>query len=239
MSPGPRHDRPHPNYALSSNRVTYVHTDVTDWASQINAFKVAIGHSPSKGIDIVVTAAGLSGHYMITPNDEPPSLDRDPPEPSVKTMDVNLAGVFYTTKLALHYFQLKGPSESTDQGRKNIILISSLAGYVELPYLGDYQASKFGVRGLFKALRNNLGPMGIRMNLVAPWFVQTPMTKDIGPMVEERGVELAKMETAVDAVVRCATDDSISGKSSLSHVERKLIGAFLSCRPCNCGCTFG
>ncbi|KAI9878199.1 MAG: hypothetical protein M1830_001591 [Pleopsidium flavum] len=208
--------------------VIYVRTDVTDWASQINAFKRTIDHSPSNGIDIVVTAAGLNGHFMVTRNDEPPSLDKDPPQPSAQTVDVNLTGVYYTTQLALHYFKLKGPSESTDQGRKNIILISSLAGYVELPCLADYMAAKYGVRGIFKALRNNLGSVGVRINLVAPWFVNTPMAESIVAIFEERGVLVAKMETVVEAVVRCATDDNINGKSSLSDVECKLMGE--SCR---------
>lgn len=200
------------------NSVTFVHTDVLKWASQVSAFKATIEHSPSKGVDIVVAAAGLTGHGFVDPNDEPPSLDKDPPEPSVDTININLTGVFYTTRLALHYFQLKGSDESANKGKKSIILISSLAGYLELPWLADYQGSKYGVRGIFKALRNNVPAMGVRMNLIAPWFIQTPMTKDIGPRLEELGVALAKKETAVEAVLRCATDESISGKSSLLTV---------------------
>ena len=129
----------------------------------------------------------------------------------------------------MHYFQLNSaPDSSNKQDRKSIILISSLAAYIELPWLGDYQASKYGVRGLFKALRNNVGAMGVRMNLIAPWFVQTAMTKDIGPKLEERGLVLAKKETVVEAVMRCATDEGISGKSSVARhmacVELSLFG---------------
>ena len=197
--------------------VIFVHTDVQKWASQISAFKAAIDHSPSKGIDIVVPTAGLTGLGFVDPNDEPASLDKDPPEPTFDAINVNLTGLFYTTKLASYYFQLKGSDEKRPHGGKSIILISSLAAYIELPWSADYQASKYGVRGLFKALRNNVPAMGIRMNLIAPWFVQTRMTKDIGPILEEKGFPLATMETATEAVLRCATDDSISGKSSLSH----------------------
>lgn len=196
-----------------SNSVIFVHTDVLKWASQVSVFKAAINHSPSKAVDIVVPAAGLTGRGFLDPNDEPASLDKDPPEPSFDAIDINLTGVFYTTKLALHYFQLKGSDESANQDKKQIILISSLAGYIEMPWIADYQASKYGVRGLFKAVRNNVPAMGVRMNLIAPWFVQTPMTKDVGPALEEKGYALAKTETVVEAVVRCATDDRISGKS--------------------------
>ncbi len=196
----------------------FVRTDVTSWASQTSAFKAAIENSPSKSVDVVVAAAGLGGRGFIDSDDEPFSLDRDPPEPSVEVIDVNLTGVFYTTRLALHYFQHKGSSVGELEGKKSIILISSLAGYIELPWLGDYQASKFGVRGLFKALRNNVGQMGVRMNLIAPWFVQTPMIKDIGPALVERGWRLAELETVVEAVMRCATDDNITGElAALFH----------------------
>lgn len=207
------------------NSVKFIHTDVLKWTSQVNAFKATIEHSSSKSVDIVVPAAGLSGHGFIDPDDGPPSLDKDPPEPFVNNINVNLTGVFYTTKLALHYFRLKGSDESIDASKKSVILISSLAGYMEMPWLADYQASKYGVRGIFQALRNNMPAMGVRMNLIAPWFIETPMTKDAAPMLEERGLALAKKETAVEAVLRCATDDSISGESSLLNVpEHELTG---------------
>ena len=194
------------------HHVTFIHTDVLKWASQVSAFKAAINHSPCKAIDIVVPAAGITGHGFVDPKDEPPSLERDPPEPSVDTISINLTGVFYTTKLALHYFQLKGSDQTTAQDRKSIILISSIAGYIEMPWVADYQSSKYGVRGLFKALRNNVPAMGVRMNLIAPWFVHTPMTKDVTPMLVDKGYALAKPETVVEAVIRCATDANISGK---------------------------
>lgn len=74
---------------------------------------------------------------------------------------MNLIGVSYTTKLARHYFN-KG-----DQSRdKVLILKASLAGYLDLPQAAQYNASKFGVRGLFCNLRKD--PLS-RVNLIAPW----------------------------------------------------------------------
>lgn len=194
-------------------------TDVLNWESQVAVFKAAIDYSPAKGVDIVVLAAGVTSSAFVDPSDEPASLDKDPTEPTLNAINVNLIGLSYTTKLALHYFTLKGSDGSTDQGGKSLILISSLAGYVELPWTVDYQASKYGVRGLFKALRNNVPAMGVRMNLIAPWFIQTAMTTELWPMLEERGVTLAKTETAVEGVLRCAADDSISGKLSFLRLQ--------------------
>lgn len=81
-------------------------------------------------------------------------------------MDVNLTGVLYTTKLAFHYLR-----RQPDRDRC-LILKSSLAGYMDLPGMVQYNTSKFGVRGLFSNLRNTSLKQGVRVNLVAPWLVE-------------------------------------------------------------------
>ncbi|RMY72671.1 hypothetical protein D0864_10377 [Hortaea werneckii] len=42
-------------------------TDVTDWQSQLAAFKIAVGLSPSKTLDIVVSCAGVTGPSFFLP----------------------------------------------------------------------------------------------------------------------------------------------------------------------------
>lgn len=81
-------------------------------------------------------------------------------------MDINLTGVLYTTKLAMHYFRRQPIAADRD---RCLILKSSLAGYVDLPSSIQYNSSKFGVRGLFRCLRRTSWTEGIRVNLVAPW----------------------------------------------------------------------
>jgi NAD(P)-dependent dehydrogenase (short-subunit alcohol dehydrogenase family) len=56
-----------------------------------------------------------------------------------------------------------------------IATTSSLAGIVPLPFWGRYNASKFAVEGLMEALRHELRPMGIRVAMVEPGAIKTPL----------------------------------------------------------------
>lgn len=89
-----------------------------------------------------------------------------PRKPNLKIMDLNLTGVLYTAKLAIHYFRRQPLDAARD---RCLILKSSLAGYVDLPGSIQYNASKFGVRGLMRSLRRSTWSESIRVNLVAPW----------------------------------------------------------------------
>ncbi len=60
-------------------------------------------------------------------------------------------------------------------GGGSIVQISSLAGVVGIEDHAAYCASKFGLHGLAKVMALELGPLGIRVNSVAPTVVLTPM----------------------------------------------------------------
>lgn len=57
-----------------------------------------------------------------------------------------------------------------------IALVSSLAGFRGLPSSPAYSASKSAVRVYGEALRGNLAPFGIAVNLICPGYIKTPMT---------------------------------------------------------------
>ncbi|KAI9821192.1 MAG: hypothetical protein M1827_003926 [Pycnora praestabilis] len=206
-----------------SGSVTFVKADVTDWESQVSAFKTAIKFAPHKAIDIVIPNAALAGAPIVTPNEPEPSLDTDPAAPHLATLTVNLIGVFMTTKLALHYFGLKGEGASDVQSKKQIIFICSIAGYKDcMPLISDYEASKFGVRGLWKSIRANVAPRGVRTNLIAPTMVDTPMTHALVPFFDAAGLKMAPLGSAVDAVLRLAGDESIDGRAILVGASGNL-----------------
>jgi NAD(P)-dependent dehydrogenase (short-subunit alcohol dehydrogenase family) len=64
------------------------------------------------------------------------------------------------------------------QGAGSIINIASLAGRRGISPLGGYSATKFAMVGLTEALRMELFATGIRVSLVMPGFIDTPMTTD-------------------------------------------------------------
>jgi len=65
-----------------------------------------------------------------------------------------------------------------DLGRPgSIIMTSSQAGHVGLPKRVVYCGTKFALEGIVKAMALELAPYGIRVNSIAPTFVETPMTR--------------------------------------------------------------
>lgn len=188
---------------------------MTNWQSQVDAFKSAISYSDRKSIDIVVAAAGVGGKPFIGQEEEPPSLDKDPPLPrsACLNIDVNAKGVYYTSKLAQHYFALPPSSQAraTSEFRKCLVVISSLAGYLELN-AADYTASKWAIRGLFRSTRSKMEDLGYRMNLIAPWIMDTPMSKGLADLCRKKGFPVGDAKDVTDAVVRSVTDGSICGR---------------------------
>lgn len=192
------------------HKALFVHTDVTDWNSQVTAFKAAITNSPHKSLDVVVPFAGILEPPMFH-GASAPSLDKDPEAPSTKTIAVNLTGVYYSAYLALHYFQLPAGPDAPKY-KKTLILIASMAGFIDFETSSTYNATKFGVRGLWRSLRATIAPeMGARANVICPWFIHTPLTKSIDEGVEAMGLRFAPMQPLVDGVIKCATDESIDG----------------------------
>ena len=190
-------------------------TDVTDWLSQVNAFKSAIYFSGRRSIDIVVAAAGVGGQSFIAEDEDPPSLEEDPPLPRSADLniDVNAKGVYYTSKLAQHYFALPSSSHTIADPsfRKCLVVVSSMAGYLELD-AADYTASKWAIRGLFRSARSRMEDLGYRMNLIAPWVMDTPMSKGLADICRENGIPIGDARDVAEAVIRCAADNAICGK---------------------------
>jgi NAD(P)-dependent dehydrogenase (short-subunit alcohol dehydrogenase family) len=100
------------------------------------------------------------------------------PEPflevSEKSLDemlaVNVKGVFLVAQAAARNMVERGESGS-------IVNISSQMGHVGAPRRTVYCATKHAVEGLTKAMAVELAPHNVRVNSVAPTFVETPMTK--------------------------------------------------------------
>jgi len=89
------------------------------------------------------------------------------------------------------------------QGNGRIVVISSVAGAISIPFQGLYSASKFALEGLVEALRLEIAPFGIKASLVLPGDTKTGFTscrvtsersKADGPYKESFTRSLARME---------------------------------------------
>ncbi|MCJ1455993.1 hypothetical protein MMC28_006350 [Mycoblastus sanguinarius] len=204
-------------------RVQFVQTDVTSWESQTNAFKSVVKHSPSgKALDVVVAAAGVVSGPLILPGEEPPGLENGPLEPQIGPLMVNTVGVLYTTQLARYYLRLPSPSNETSTSTKALILFGSTACYFGAPMAATYNASKHGARGLFHSVREPLAKQGVRINMMCPWIMPTPMTTGWILTFTEAGLPISKVEDVVIAVTRCAVDESICGRSIVNGPRRNI-----------------
>jgi NAD(P)-dependent dehydrogenase (short-subunit alcohol dehydrogenase family) len=83
-------------------------------------------------------------------------------------LDLNVRATFVTLQAAARRMA------ASDGGA--IVLLSSQMGHVGAPLRTVYCATKHAVEGLTKAAAVELAPLGVRVNAVAPTFVETPMT---------------------------------------------------------------
>lgn len=132
--------------------------DVTDrarvfWA--IDQVKEAFGK-----VDILINSAGV----LI-----PDAVEQMRPEDLEKMMAVNLFG-------ALNAMQAVLPVMRASKSG-NIVNISSLAGRRGMSPLGGYAATKFALVGMTEALRVELFNTGIKVSLVMPGVIDTPMAR--------------------------------------------------------------
>ncbi|KFZ01187.1 hypothetical protein V501_10162 [Pseudogymnoascus sp. VKM F-4519 (FW-2642)] len=207
----------------------YIHCDVTIWQSQVDFFHQALKLSPTGGIDSVVANAGING-YGGTPFWDPQGLDADsPPKPDMKCLEVNLIGVTYTVHLALFYLKRNPNSDvadhkaqpSANRPDRHLLLIGSIASLVTIPGLTQYNASKHGVLGLFKSLRTTAFMGGLRVNIVLPYFVSTPLLQ-AGARVLLAGNPIATPEDVIDAGTRFMADTRISGRALMIGPKVKV-----------------
>ncbi len=110
-------------------------------------------------VDICVNNAGISKDNLIL---------RMSPEQWDEVMDVNLKSVFNMTKLVVR------PMMKARKG--SIINMSSIIGMKGNAGQSSYAASKAGIIGFSKSIAQELGSRNVRVNSVAPGFVETDMT---------------------------------------------------------------
>jgi NAD(P)-dependent dehydrogenase (short-subunit alcohol dehydrogenase family) len=209
----------------------YHHCDVSDWQSQVNFFKAAVSFSPTGAIDAVVPNAGIGDPFAPQSGigfENPHGLDgEDPPAPWLKVMDINLTGVMYTIHLALFWLPKNGAaSKETERGNgslpqprsdgsipdRHILLIGSVASMIPLVGQVQYTASKHAVMGIFRSLRGSSYQHGVRVNMLCPYFVDTPIMPP-GSLLMLAGSGLGRIEDVVDAGTRFMADASIRGRA--------------------------
>ncbi len=124
--------------------------------------------SEAKVVDILVNNAGITRDGLIF---RMSSEDWD------AVLNVNLKSAFLTSKVIARLM--------TKQRGGAIINISSVVGVIGNAGQVNYSASKAGLIGLTKSLAREVASRNVRVNAVAPGFVETDMTKKLGERARE------------------------------------------------------
>ena len=144
--------------------------DVADGAAVRAAFQTI------PDVDILVCNAGISISGLVHQMSEE-NWDR--------LFDVNVKGVYHCINAAIPYFLQKQ--------RGSIVTVSSMWGQVGASFEVAYSATKGAVIAMTKALAQELGPSGVRVNWVAPGVVCTDMCAG----VSEETMEELRQQTPI------------------------------------------
>lgn len=67
--------------------------------------------------------------------------------------------------------------ENAKNGAGSVIFITSMAGVIGLPYVISYTAAKSALQGMVRALAVELSPRGVRVNSIAPGWIESAMLR--------------------------------------------------------------
>jgi len=151
-------------------------------------------------VDTVVTSAGIV-------RDAPLVMMRD--EDWDQVLDINLRGTFLVCRAAV-FHMMKRKSGS-------VVNVSSITGVSGNASQGNYAASKAGIIGLSKSLAKEVGRYGIRVNTVAPRFIETDMVSQLSDSYRERMLDqiplrrFGQAEEVADAIAYLADAGYVTG----------------------------
>jgi 3-oxoacyl-[acyl-carrier protein] reductase len=169
--------------------------DVTDRA-QVDTMVAAVTREFGR-IDVLVNNAGITQDARLVKMTQA-QFDA--------VIDVNLRGVFHCAQAVAQTM--------IDQGSGVILNASSVVGLYGNYGQTNYAAAKFGVIGFTKTWSRELGPKGVRVNAVAPGFVDTPILATMPDKVLQRMREqvplgrLAKASEIANVYAFLASDEA-------------------------------
>jgi NAD(P)-dependent dehydrogenase (short-subunit alcohol dehydrogenase family) len=190
-------------------RVMPLQLDVTD-SGQIERAAERVDELAPGGLDALVNNAGsaVGGPLELLSMDQVRSL-----------FDVNFFGHVAVTRALI-------PALRRARGR--IVLISSIGGLVTTPYMAPYHASKYALEAVGNALRMELAGSGIRVALVEPGSVATPIWEKNRDQVDNFSIpaelkgEYGHVPAAMGKTLRNTARRGIPPERVAKTIERAL-----------------
>jgi len=162
------------NYLKNTNDAMALENEIKNLGVRVRSFQIDIKEYAAVkswvdetrelfgGIDIVINNAGVIKDRALALME---------PGDWREVISTNLDGTFNLTRAAI--------IPLIKQKSGVIINITSISGITGTPRQTNYSASKAGIIGFTKALAKEVSPYNIRVNAVAPGFVETDMLKDL------------------------------------------------------------
>lgn len=160
------------NYTPSNEGIEYI-VDITNREAVESAVKDVI--SKYGRIDILINNAGITKDNL---------LYRMSYEDWDQVINTNLTGAFNMTKACIREIV---------KNEGVIINVSSVVGLEGNIGQTNYSASKAGLIGLTKSLAKEFGRKNVRVNAIAPGFIETPMTEKLPEEVKKIAIEKISM----------------------------------------------
>jgi 3-oxoacyl-[acyl-carrier protein] reductase len=150
-------------------------TDIRDY-DQVQKMKEEVFEKFGR-IDILVNNAGIVKDSILAMMSRENWLD---------VIDTNLNGTFNMTKAVIITFM--------KQKSGDVINISSISGVEGMAKQTNYSASKGGVIAFTKALAKEVAPFNVRVNAIAPGFIETDMVAGLNKDYLKKALELVPMK---------------------------------------------
>jgi NAD(P)-dependent dehydrogenase (short-subunit alcohol dehydrogenase family) len=174
-------------------------------------------------IDVLVNNAGVERHG---------SVEELPMEAFRATMETNYFGALRCIRAVLPAMR--------ERGSGCIVNVTSVAGKIASTPLGAYAASKFALEGVSEALAQEMKPFGVRVAIVQPGIIDTPMAHSIHNPPPSQYGQGRHMAALFDAALEHPTPPSVvagvirgvieSGTWTLRHPAGPDAAPFLSWR---------
>ena len=184
--------------ALAAEKGTAFHeicADCADAAALSETVKAAL--SESGGFDVLVNNAGITKDGLSF---------RMKLEDWQKVLDINLTAVFVVSQIV--------SNDMIHRKSGSIINMTSIVGLHGGAGQVNYSASKAGLIGYTKALCKEVGSRGVRVNAVAPGFIDTEMTQAVKQEIRDGWVQqiplrrAGQVEDVANTVLFLASDMS-------------------------------
>ena len=179
----------------AKGKLHWIQLDLSELTSIDGVIENAL--KESGGFDILVNNAGITKDNLSF---------RMSMEEWQKVIDINLSAAFFVSRTVAR--------DMIKKRAGSIINMSSVIGIHGNGGQANYAASKAGLIGLTKSLANEVAPRGVRVNAIAPGYIETDMTASVPEEMRKKMFEVipmkrtGKQDDVAKTALFFASDDS-------------------------------